>query len=142
MRRIVLAISLVATALLGFAQPAAAIENTFTTTQTFTGTEGRQLTQSATGRILTGDATTVTVSLDCRVTTSPPAAAAGLPQCFLLGADQQRYDATGDEGGSGPVAVQAEVFQNLPRQRYWVCVKGNALWGAYYLAGTRTCAGS
>ncbi len=70
MRRIVLTLSLAATAALGIVQPAAAIEKTFGVSKTFTSADGaRSLTQAATARILSGDASTVTISIDCSVFT-------------------------------------------------------------------------
>ena len=143
MRRIVLAVSLVAAASLGVVQEAAAVEKTFSVSKTFTAADGRQLTQSATGRILTGNATTLSASVDCEASTLSPAAAIGLPQCFLIGADGTRYDA-GDSGAiPGLGNAQWGVFHEIPRQRYWVCVKANVFWqDSTYFAGTRTCAGS
>ena len=127
MRRTVLAASLAATIAAAAAQPAAAQES-FGVSRTFTASANHAITQSGTGRVLGGDATTVDIALDCTATTMIPAVGTGLLDCFLLAPDGRRHHAGQAGAFIGPAAARNAIFTDLPRQAYRVCVRSRALW--------------
>lgn len=121
--------AIAATSILGaIAQPAAAIERTYSVQSTTSNSSGHTLNQGANARVITGDPSTVTVELDCFANTSPPAIAVGIQACYIRGSNGARYDATDIDATPGPVTATSGVFHGIPRQHYRVCVDSQAFW--------------
>jgi type 1 fimbria pilin len=125
MRKILTA-AIAATLLLAAAQPAAAIERTYSVQSTTTDASGNRLNQGANARVLNGDVTTVNIHVECFANTSPPAISIGLQDCYIVGADGTEYEVITAGAHPGPVTIATDVFRTVPRQHYRVCVDSNA----------------
>ena len=87
---------------------------------------GHSISLTGVGRILSSDADSHTIQLDCSATAGEPAAAVGTPDCYLIGADGRRFDAPVNKSVPGMKSAAGGVL-DLPRQRYRVCLNGRAL---------------
>lgn len=124
--RKVLTTAIAAAALLGAAQPAAAIERTYSVQNTTYDASGNRLNEGANARVLGGDATTVVIQLECFVNTWRPAIGTGVEACYVLGADgTKRRSLWTSSAQPGPFDVVAGVH-TVPRQHYRVCVEARA----------------
>lgn len=87
---------------------------------------GHTATQSANGRILTSDADSYTILVDCKVmsTDVPPMISAGFDACYLLGADGNRFPTQHHDAVPGAFGMIAEVM-DVPKQRYRTCVQAH-----------------
>lgn len=138
-RRTIIA-ALAATAALAGVQSAAAAP-VYSVKRSYTMTAGT-LTQSATATVQGGTATTATITLDCAADATSTrdriaAAAIGITECFMLGADGSRHDAADVGAFPGSHAERHGIFHGLKRQPYRVCVKTNVFWryeSTFYVA--------
>ena len=136
---------LAATTVFGAVQPAGAA-TTYSVKKAYAAIAGT-LTQAATAKVEHEDATTVTISLECTADAKQRgndpigAAATGMPECFLLGADGTRHDAADAGAFPGNHIRRVGLFHGLKRQHYRVCVKSTVFWrsNSIFYAAPRLC---
>ena len=140
MRKTLIAAAVAASFVLGAAQPAWAVGEGYFV-ESITTSSGHTINERADGHILKSDATKMTIELDCRIYTSPPAINTGIDACYMVGADNTRYDAGSHGAMIGPVDVTNGVFHDIKRQHYRVCVQTDAFWGtdSFYYAAPLVC---
>src|SRR5215208_34849 len=112
-----------ASAALLAAQPAlAAVDTTWSVSETASDSDGNELTETANGQVLTSDASTMTIALNCTARALPRGAGTGITLCYLEGADGTRYSVADNTGMPGPADTDNGVIVDAPRQPYKVCV--------------------
>ncbi|HEX8084655.1 MAG TPA: hypothetical protein VF529_10235 [Solirubrobacteraceae bacterium] len=109
------------------AQPAAALE-TYSANGSYITPNGHKLNQGSNARVLSGDATTVTISLECFANTSAPARGTGIDVCEIRGADGSVRKSVFTGFHPGTFYATGQVFENIPRQHYRVCVRADGAW--------------
>lgn len=122
-----------------------ALTTTATAATTWTVTEtqtqsGHTITQSTTARILSTDADSHLLAVNCEATTDKLAAAFGFRGCFVRGIDGQRFDVGNSNTIPGFKAATGGVV-DVPKQDYKVCARSSALFHAssYFMLTNVSC---
>ena len=127
LRNLLLATGIAALGAAGAAQAAPVEYNSFTNVQT---PGGHTMHQGGSWAVVdTGTDGTVSVSFRCSVN-GGDSIATGLLQCYLLGANGSRYEAGHKGSMSGSQALETGSAHGVPRQRYRLCVQGNAFYNS------------
>ena len=124
-RDILLTAVALAVAIPGSASAAGVERFSFDNTQT-DGTH--TIVQGGNWEVADLDDGTVDISARCAANAGTLAAAVGIAECYLLGADGTRLDVGSFGSNPGGSTVSPAVFLDARKQRYRLCVRSNAFY--------------